>query len=136
MSFTYKRHVQKSTLLFLSLFGNLGAYALEKSSLKFHCDFKALTVRKYDVKSLGLHYAWWIQGVPKFLHLFLPDFRMKTMGVESFSSRTMIVFSTLHTILKLLLCSCHYARNWKPWKHTVIYKTSSGPLTGGKSVRS
>lgn len=32
------------------------------------------------------------------------------MGVESVSSWTMIVFSTLHTILKLLLYSCHYAK--------------------------
>lgn len=88
MPFTYKRHMQKSTLLFLSLFEKLGTYALDSSHVKFHRDFKALTLRKDDAKSLSLHYGWWIQGFPKFLHLSPPDFRMKTVEAESFSSWT------------------------------------------------
>ena len=113
MPFTYKRHMQKSTLLFLSLFEKLGTYALESSRVKFHRDFKALTLRKDDAKSLSLHYGWWIQGFPKFLHLSPPDFRMKTMEAESFSSWTTLVSSTLDMFLTLLLYSCHYARKWR-----------------------
>lgn len=55
MAFIYKRHTQKSIRLLLSLFENLGTYALEYGHLKIHHDFKVLTLGKDDIKSINLH---------------------------------------------------------------------------------
>lgn len=74
MPFIYKSNMQESILLFtLLLFENLGTFALERSHLRIHHDFKTVTFRKEGTKSMSLHCAWWIQDFTKFLHLSLQE---------------------------------------------------------------
>lgn len=69
------RHMPKSILCLLSLIENLGTHALESGHLQIHHDFKARTLRKDDIKSIRLHYEWWIQD---FTNSFI--FLLRTSG--------------------------------------------------------
>lgn len=94
----------------LPLFENLGTYALEYSHLKIHHDFKIITFRKDDTKSMSLYCGWWIQDFTKFPPLSPQDFGIKTVTAESsFLSGHADFFNIAQMFLMPLLYSCHYA---------------------------
>lgn len=78
MLFIYKRHTQKSILALLSLFENLGTYALEYGHLEIHHNFKVLTSRKDGITSISLHCEWWVEDFTKFLRFSPQNLRTKT----------------------------------------------------------
>lgn len=112
MLFIYKRCTQKSILVLLSLFENLGTYALEYGHLKIHHDFKVLTLRKDGIMSLSLHDKWWVRDFTKSLHLSPQNLRTETVAEKSFFLLGHADSFNIAQMFLVPLHSCHFAWSW------------------------